>query len=112
MLLCVFRPSPLRFSCQCIGRYCLVPWFSPALPTFLQANPPFAYALSSFFRSALSALGPVRLSCSALVGATVETLSLTPGPNVTLFSRDLFSTHHLLSSFGIVSALLFHFSHL
>ena len=77
MLLRVFRPFPLCFSCQCNRQYCLESWFSPALPTSLQAHLPFAYAFCSFCRSALSALGLVRLSCSALAGATVETLSLT-----------------------------------
>jgi len=112
MLLCVFRPSPLCFSCQCIRWYCLVSWFSPALHTILQAQPPFAYALSSFLRSGLSSLGPVRFSCSALVGATAEALSLTPGLNVALFSRGFFSIHRLPSSFGVVSALLFPVFHL
>jgi len=112
MLLRVFRPLPRCFSCQCIRQYCLVSWFSPALPTFLQAHLPFAYAVSSFCRSALSTVGLVRLACSALALATVETLSLTPRPNISLFSRGLFSTHHLPCSFGIVSALLFPVSHL
>jgi len=112
MLLRVLRPSPLCFSCQCICRYCLVSWFSPALPTFLRAHLPFSYAVSSFCRSALSTLCLVLLSCSTLAGATVETLSLTPRPNISLFSRGLFSTHHLPCSFGIVSALLFPISHL
>jgi len=112
MLLRVFRPFPLCFSCQCIRRYCLVSWFSPAPPTFLQAHLPFTYAVSSFCRSALRTVGLVRLACSALAGATVETLSLTPRPNISLFSRGLFSTHHLPCSFGIVSALLFPVSHI
>jgi len=112
MLLCVLQPYPLCFSCQYIRRYCFVSWISPAFSTYLQAHPPFEYALFSFLRSALSSLGLVRLSCSALVGASVETLALTPGTNVALLSRSVFSTHHLSTSVGIVSALFFPFSHL
>jgi len=47
-----------------------------------------------------------------LFGATVETQSLKPGPNVSLVSCGIFSAHHPLSSFGIVSPFLFPFSHL
>ena len=92
MLVPVFRSFPLCFSCPCIRRFFLVSCFSPAFPTFLQAHLPFAYAVSSFCRAAFSTLGQVRLSCSTLAGATIETLSMTPRPKMSLLSRCLFST--------------------